>query len=248
MEEQAVFDLFDFEEFVSEPVNEPARNTRLSTLLCPSDSFNQQQLIRGGRMWERGNYAANGGNGPLLIRNDGIYGAESPGWKDPMRRGVIGPNVAAKLRNVTDGTTKSILVGEVRTGVTQFDTRGTWALGQAGASMLFWYGSTGDDNGPNTCNPNADDVAGPRPTDATLLEVQCMPDWTGDDWSDQATVRSMHTGGVVLGMVDGSAHFVTNEVDTTGIFGDWGPNGEQMSVWDKMIASGDGKVIDNLPF
>ena len=248
MEEQAVYDQFDFREFVSDDVNEAARTIRLSTILCPTDTFNQTDMVIGSdQYWARGNYAANAGNGPLLVlngRDDVIYGPDSPGWKDNKRRGVIGPNVATRLKKITDGTTKTILLGEVRAGVTELDRRGVWALGQAGSSMLFWYGSTGDDNGPNVCNPHADDVAGPRPLDRILLEEQCMPDYTGDDWGDQATVRSMHVGGVTLGMVDGSASFISDQVETTGIRGDWGPNGEFMSVWDKMIASADGKVID----
>ena len=50
-------------------------------------------------------------------------------------------------------------------------------------------------------------------------------------------------GGVVMGMVDGSTVFVSDDIETTGVYGNWGPNGEFMSVWDKMIASADGKVI-----
>jgi prepilin-type N-terminal cleavage/methylation domain-containing protein len=250
IEEQAVHDRFDFTTFISNPVNEATRSMRLGVMLCPTDIYNSQPLkMRPGGEWARGNYAANAGNGPLLIRGgDGIYGPDSPGWKDPLRRGVIGPNVASKLRRITDGTTKTILLGEVRAGVTKLDRRGTWALGQAGSSMLFWYGSTGDDNGPNVCNPFADDVAGPRSTDVPLLVRECMPDYTGDDWGDQATTRSMHPGGVILGLVDGSAHFVSNDIQTTGVFGSWGPNGVRMSVWDKLIASADGKVMVENPF
>lgn len=251
IEESGVYDQFNLEEFISEQANAIPRAAEIATLRCPSDSYNSVPLVMAPmrRTWARGNYAANAGNGPLLVRaSDGIYGADSPGWKDPKRRGVIGPNVAAKLRHITDGTTKSILLGEVRAGVTEYDRRGTWALGQAGSSMLFWYGSTGDDNGPNVCNANADDVAGPRSTDQPLLERECMPDYTGDNWGDQATVRSMHVGGVVMGMADGSAHFVSDDIETTGIYGDWGPNGEFMSVWDKMIAGSDGQVIEEMPF
>ncbi len=251
IEEQGLFDQFDLTSYVSDAVNQQPRSARLSVMLCPSDTFNSQSMIiQPQKTWGRGNYAANGGNGPLLIRSpDGIYGPDSPGWKDRRRRGVIGPNVAARLRGVTDGTTKSILLAEVRAGVTQLDRRGTWALGQAGSSMLFWYGSTGDANGPNVCNANADDVAGPRFLDRFLLEKECMPDYTGDNWGDQATTRSMHTAGVILGMVDGSAHFVSNSIDTTGIFGgSWGTANECMSVWDMMIASADGRVMTELPF
>lgn len=248
-EQQSVYDQFDFSVDISDQANEAPRTVPLSVMQCPSDSYNTQIADLGRRgTWARGNYAANAGNGPLLTRGDGIYGPDSPGWKDPLRRGVIGPNVASRLREITDGTTKSILLGEVRAGVTGQDERGIWAIGAAGSSMLFWYGSTGDANGPNVCNAFADDVRGPKPKDAALLESECMPDYHGDDWADQATVRSQHAGGVVLGMADGSAHFVSDDIDTTGPYGSWGVNGEGMSVWDKMIASQDGMVIRESPF
>jgi prepilin-type N-terminal cleavage/methylation domain-containing protein/prepilin-type processing-associated H-X9-DG protein len=264
-EQQSVYNQFNLKLPISNAVNEATRSTPLEVFACPTDSYRAQGLdVTAGRVatgivgkWARGNYAANAGNGPLLsglgFSSDtsiGIFGPDSPGWKDGRIRGVIGPNVAATLKGITDGTSNTILLGEVRAGITPLDQRGTWALGQAGASVLFWYGSGGDDNGPNVCNDSADDVAGPTTTDAGVMTAECMPDYTGDNLNDQATVRSMHPGGVNIGMADGSAHFIQNDVDTAvppnsivlprGVA--WG------SVWDKLIASADDQVIGNLPF
>lgn len=80
------------------------------------------------------------------------------------------------------------------------------------------------------------------------MKQECMPDYTGDNWNDQATVRSMHVGGVNIGLVDGSAHFISNDIETGGPLHDWGPRGERMTVWDKLIASADGQVIETMPF
>jgi prepilin-type processing-associated H-X9-DG protein len=55
-------------------------------------------------------------------------------------------------------------------------------------------------------------------------------------------MRSQHLGGVNVGLVDGSAHFVSNDIETSGTFGDWG------TVWDKYISSADGETIDKKPF
>jgi prepilin-type N-terminal cleavage/methylation domain-containing protein len=247
VEQAPLYDRMDPAHWISDIENEPIRTTVLPMLRCPSDSYNVTPLAipapGGIRYWARGNYAANAGNGPLLKGNaKGIWGPQSPGWLDSRIRGVIGPNVAATLKQITDGTTNTILLGEVRAGVTQMDRRGTWALGQAGASVLFWYGSTGDANGPNVCNPNADDVGGPLITDLPLLRQECMPDFTGDQWNDQATTRSTHPGGVNLGMTDGSSHFVSDDVETSGVYGAWG------TVWDKMIAGADGEYISEMPF
>ena len=51
---------------------------------------------------------------------------------------------------------------------------------------------------------------------------------------DQATPRSQHEGGVYMAMCDGSVQFVTDDIETSGCYGPC------CTVWDWMIASGDG--------
>jgi prepilin-type N-terminal cleavage/methylation domain-containing protein len=257
IEQAPLYAQVNFKKFISDTENRVIRETAIESLRCPSDVRNRDPLEIGATIWARGNYAANAGNGALLRglsfddpnNGIGIFGPNSPGWLDGRLRGVIGPNVAATRKQITDGTSNTILVAEVRAGITSLDRRGTWALGQAGASVLFWYGSlAGDANGPNACNENADDVGGPKPQDAALMVQECMPDFTGDERNNQATTRSSHVGGVNLGMADGSAHFVKNEVDITPppkmvVRGrPWG------SSWDRLISSADDEVIQEMPF
>ena len=112
-------------------------------------------------------------------------------------------------------------------------------------------GATGDANGPNNCDRNSDDVPGPKSADRPIMDRECMPDYTGDDWADQATTRSAHPGGVNLGMADGSAHFVSDSVDTDGSASTFHTNPDvqfKMSTWDRLIASSDGQVITESPF
>ncbi len=112
-----------------------------------------------------------------------------------------------------------------------------WALGQAGGSVLFWFGACGDANGPNACYPNADDIEGCRSSDLALMEQECMQCYTGDDWTDQAAPRSQHTGGVYVCMADGSVQFASDDIEVSGSYGNWG------SIWDRMISSADGQVM-----
>ena len=256
IENQAVRDAFDPASLVepySVPINDTsttsraykARGTIIPVLLCPSDGSNKQ-LYQGksgtthGGNWGRTNYAGNAGRGFLYGGTGRLYvsNADSAAWKDNCVRGVMGPNVAVPLRRITDGTSKTFLVCEIRVGPTTEDARGTWALGHAGASLVAGYGASGDDNGPNFCDPDGDDVysdiCGATGTIAgEELSGGCMPCFQGTVF-DQATARSNHQGGVFVAMCDGSVQFISDDIETSGKLGNC------CTPWDRYISSGDG--------
>jgi prepilin-type N-terminal cleavage/methylation domain-containing protein/prepilin-type processing-associated H-X9-DG protein len=247
LEEQALYDSFD-----KRPINYVkvgsanyiARGTTIPVLLCPSDAFNRV-MYQGhpasshGANWARGNYAANAGGSYLAytettcqtVPEQCAYSADSAGWLSKKRGGVMGPNAAAKLKQVTDGTSKTILVGEIRAGLTDKDARGVWALGHAGASLLAMYGSGGDDNGPNAPYALADDVYSDVCETPFALE-QGMDCDAGTSFY-QGTVRSMHKGGAHIAMCDGSVRFIDDDIETSGNWGNWG------SLWDRLIGRAD---------
>jgi len=259
LEQHEFVNSFDFRQTISHTINREARGRHLSVMLCPSDE-NHGQKFRGtsiteGDNWARGSYAANAANGAL--ENTGnVHNVHAgttsqravmaPGWVNLDRRGVMGVGVSVAIDKIQDGTSNTMLLGEVRIGLTDRDRRGTWAMGTAGASALFWHGFSGDANGPNACNDRSDDIEGCSYLHNTdpgyaALKQSCMTCWEPCP-SYQATTRSTHAGGVFVALADGSVHFVGNSIQTSGEFGPC------CSVWDRLIASSDMSALSREDF
>jgi prepilin-type N-terminal cleavage/methylation domain-containing protein len=252
MEEQALRDQFDpasLKAPYNPGINDPgagsrnitARGTSISVLLCPSDGFNKVSYQGHGGNWARTNYAASAGRA-FIHASLGFNGqADDKYWNSGCFRGAMGPNAGVKLRRITDGTTKTFMLGEIRAGVSDQDPRGVWALGHAGPSIVTKYGAGGDTNGPNTCDSRGDDI----PWSACNGQGKCINTGANQELQalcmgcinspfDQMGVKSMHQGGVFMAMCDGSVQFITDDIETLGCYGDC------CTVWDYMIMSGDG--------
>ncbi len=234
----ADFDQFDLTTpgvYITSPVNAAARMKQIPMYLCPEDSANNSVPFNGtassatnrlGASWARGNYAANAG---LARLPEGASWDNSKKWFSNEYRGVMGANDALAIRKMGDGTASTVLVAEVRAGVTESDLRGTWALGASGASSLWGHGSYWGHgqvnkvcNGPNAnpsdrqggdviwgCNSVRGAVGG-----GNILEQWLMGCSQGPNAA--ATSRSLHPGGVQCVFADGSVHFIADSVDVYG--------------------------------
>lgn len=244
MEEQTLSDRFDLSKAISDPVNEPARATRLATLLCPTDSYNSQLFMgsKGTNMrnfgdnWARGNYGGNGGLGFLCNWCHPYTGSTKTGWENNQYRGMMGFNVTLPARRVTDGLSKTVLLTELRAGIRQYDSRGVWALSGAGASSVWCHGSWSDDYGPNCPEMFGDNLmdgqmlwnefGGP----AELQQQTSMGCWGEDPkGNNQATARSMHSGGVFVALADGAVRWVSDYINLT--------------TWDRLMLSADSQPV-----
>ena len=149
-----------------------------------------------------------------------------------------GRDASLTLGGITDGSSNTIIVCEIRCGVVDFDLRGTWALSGGCASALWAHGYIGDCNGPNTSEIWGDDVWGCSDICAAVggevkLAQMGMGCWPGNGNNRQATARSLHPGGILCLLADGSVHWIGDFINISPRF----------SVWDRLMLSRDGMMI-----
>ena len=146
--------------------------------LCPTDAFYNSKPYNpaasnsgAGPNWARGNYASNGSIiQPDVGQGGDFLGPGSKGWSTPGFKGVMGINEASAMKDITDGTAHTCLLGEIRAGVCSVDPRGIWAMGAIGSSMLFGHACT-DDHGPNCVSYPGDTSGATRTAVPTTLSV-----------------------------------------------------------------------------
>jgi prepilin-type N-terminal cleavage/methylation domain-containing protein len=238
LEQNALCKSFNQSLPVDDPSNAAPRETSLNFMLCPSDPFNQQPYERAlaagtatGHNYARGNYAANyGPQKACYLSQPGCTNGNNVASPDLLNAnmvvwgtGVVGVNFSFRLRDFPGGTSRIVAIDEVRAGIDPLDPRGVWALGMAGSS-----GTVGDGifNLPTTSPPNSSQLTADQFTGcAALIAKYGLPKLTqmgmpcaskvvnGFETTIQATARSMHPNGVHLVMLDGSAHFVSENID-----------------------------------
>ncbi len=198
------------------------RGAKIPVLLCPSDLGAETPASVAGGGWARGNYGANAGpgmhwaggpvgvaivkNGKWVDNNPHDFASEYyPSWTSGWAGG--GPMVVngnSKLKGIRDGTSTTILIDELRIGWNANDIRGTWAMGQCGASISAGNGRN-DTPTPNISLSGWDDIQNCQ--DKPAIGMGCCG---CNSW--QVTAKSRHAQGVVVGFADGSVRFINDSV------------------------------------
>ena len=227
LEQQAIFDQFnlEFSVFNQDP-NLAPQEAQPAIFLCPTDQaiglFYQSAQFSNRRRFAKGNYAA---------FTSPEHSAAAAIWPGAF---VHEPQ---EISRITDGTSNTLMLAEVRTRDEPTDHRGAWALAWPAASMLAidMHGDVGSllniaDQPkldlpyrpapqyvqyaftPNLPPGNLaiDELRECQdPVDAQLQGMECV---TGrDDWT--AAPRSLHVGGVNATHIDGSVRFLEDDLD-----------------------------------
>jgi prepilin-type N-terminal cleavage/methylation domain-containing protein len=227
LEEQALFDQFDLtKRYHEQNANTLPEQNQLPILMCPTDSARGRFFALGtgtfNRRFGKGNYAAY--VSPEHIRAMRIF----PGALN---------NEVQPLSRMVDGTSKTLLLAEVRTRDNEQDPRGAWAAAWAGGSLLSFdmhsevarEGAlqTSKRNAPyipflypgvTSLVPNSPSTATNQDyikecPDSNAADIDHMPCFPQSATRSAAAPRSLHVGGVNASLVDGSVTWLANEID-----------------------------------
>jgi prepilin-type N-terminal cleavage/methylation domain-containing protein len=267
MEYNQLFKMIDHNKPMAADYNMPARASRVREMLCPSDKYNQNPFMgkqgtgssgdgsfsssQLGDNWARGNYAANGSLAFMsLTRGSFDAGGRTKAWNDRYLRGMMGVGVGVTPNQVTDGMSHTVMLMEIRSGITSYDCRGVWAMSAACASSLWAEAYfVGDDYGPNCNTIAADDMVNCSQLQKAVGGDQALANMgmscSVGNWSNwQQTARSNHVGGVYATMGDGSVHLVSDLINCSpSSYSEGNPKSYSPSVWDMIMTSGDGGIV-----
>jgi prepilin-type N-terminal cleavage/methylation domain-containing protein/prepilin-type processing-associated H-X9-DG protein len=208
------------------------RGAVIPTYLCPSDANNSTPYNdpNGGPNkgapaetgWARGNYAANAGFDDFDHASGGrayTFNGAGP-VKGVTNAAVMATNYGARIEDITDGSSNTIMFNELRAGVSELDHRGTWALGTPGGSITNagrqTYNPTPNNNLGEPGAGLGDEIATCNrfnyPGIATRDRMGCQQDGNTGGANDSAMARSMHAGGVQACFADGSVRFIKETI------------------------------------
>jgi len=219
IEQAPLYSIYDQSKGDQDPANQPCVSTPLAIFQCPSDTKARNITNGNGLIFNmaRGNYGINGGAG--LGRNNNAFNSHRRGLTHFRQRW------GAKIADVTDGTSNSLAVAELRVSDAANDNSfGVW--GYPGGAYITVYndqGAVGNNYAVGTV-PATNELQTPN-CDARLntckaYTAHCDNNLTGvdpvfgcEDNDSGNAARSRHTQGVNILLTDGSVRFVSNSVN-----------------------------------
>jgi prepilin-type N-terminal cleavage/methylation domain-containing protein len=181
--------------------NATATGASMPGVLCPSDGMGTGYVVSPGQNWFKSNYLGIFSG----AKSGDIFSATAD--SDSTKLAVFGMNRGAKIRDIVDGTSNTLMVAEYLTGLSASEARGSAWSDQSPATQLFVAQS------PNTLVADICYDINPLSwcTNAPSLNLPATADPTVAN--ETAASRSRHVGGVQGLLCDGSVRFVSNNVN-----------------------------------
>ncbi len=228
LEQTPLHDQFDFNVSVLLQSQEP-QATSLPTLLCPSESaqsrFYQDPTLTQNKQFAKGNYAAF--VSPYHVENQTRF------------PGALVGMVKHRFARILDGTSNTVMIGEIRTRAQPRDQRGAWALPWTGSSQIaldlhhrphpYTYlggagGYTADPiyvGGAGMQTPNSQGIGDTLywcpAAEGVVARRERMPcvefSPTATSYYLSAAPRSHHPGGIDVVYADGHVGFLSESID-----------------------------------
>lgn len=171
--------------------------TEIAAYLCPSDTPT--------KTWNSTpnyNYAVNFGNTDTN-RNSPFNSVTFNGAPFEYTTGANGKTYS--FRDILDGTSSTVMVGEIQQGQVGQDLRGlTWYMPHVGITTFA---------GPNTSTPDALNGGFCQNATNAPLGLPCVAASTADGSPTRFSARSRHPGGVQVTLCDASVRFVGETID-----------------------------------
>lgn len=191
LEQTALYDNFNFDVPIFDIVNLPSREQKIKTFLCPSDTFSDGTFVirdessSPPERYQGGSYAANWGPATATVNLDDT----------PLNsRGVFYRNSRTRFRDLTDGLSNTLALGE--------RTNGPIDDASTGGHSVFettWSGAARD----------IDDLADDH-GHMVLFETQFLPNQRG---GDDKGLSAPHVGICQFALCDGSVRAISENID-----------------------------------
>ena len=254
IEQSALYDQFDFSlhpwgapgngvavgvNGASSNANHNACSKTLPSLSCPSDIKPDTTTIHTNtEVGYHANLATSSYAGNLGCYNGGPCSANGFNHKGNFSNGVLQVNGKLRFKDVTDGTSNTFLIGEIR-----------WLQDGVGSNNNTLYGGVAG-GGQARCDQVAGDGSnassgGPF---RSLRATRNIVNVAGTSDERGRAFASFHQGGAQFVMVDGSVRFISENIHHTNYgfqasnpFGN--ASGSNFGTYQRLAARNDGRVL-----
>lgn len=249
MEQGPLYNSINFDAHIAGPItNEGAMQAAIPNFRCPSDSgrdFSTTGVASGGANIDdtqildmtHTNYVPNYGIRPLT--------ADNMNFADG--KGIAFANSRVRIRDMKDGTSNTVAVGEHRLlrgcetywGGAPDGANTPQLIGQIyGGGGLYYYVTDGDDTVNDNLNINAPTTPSGAPGGGA--QTQCTPTSGTAATAELGSFGSVHEGGAHFLMGDGAVRFINENIDSDGSI----TGGSAMRQYQRLLHRNDGQVLD----